>query len=1024
MTPARQLLGLLLTLAVATASAQSNNRNYVVTRTYQERGLSEASGNLYAGTPFQVSTQLDYFGGLGQATQSVAAFMGPAGQDLIVRTDYDNQYRPIRSYLPVAIGNNTGQFVDNPSYGYYSDAAKVGSPTGNAFTETRYESAPLNRPLEQKAPGVSTGVRSEYRVNHNFTIKKYHVSGPSLRQVSQNGDYGTNTLTYTEVKDENDNTVLEFRDTEDRVVLKQVQKENENLDTYYVYDLAGQLRAVLQPQFQQDGNLDKYAFLYEYNNRGLLIKKKVPGSGEVTMSYDGRDRMTGMADANGKNFYYQYDELNRQTEMGVDGQPLLYTYYDNYGYGPPADFNFNNEFNLNNQDHFVGDPRNGARRGLVTGTKARELRPDGSLGDWLLTVTYYDNKARAIQSVRQLSGLGTGAYERVSYQLDFTGQPLRERTTQGSSSKTYELEKAFEYDHADRLVRTRHTFKENGAVQKQYIHNEQGYNEVGQLAAKWLHAGLQGQNMKYHVRGWLHEVGNPGGPRLKLGLSYNANGNIGSLTYETPTRTGGMNFGYDRASRLTSANGTGNFAGHDENNLGYDRNGNLTSLNRSRPGNTFDQLQYQYDGNQLHRVSDAGGSEGFTDGANAVNEMAYDGNGNLTKDQNRGIGEGGIQYNVLNLARYVNRGGRELRYTYDATGTKHQLQAPDGTTFYAGAFEYRGDGTLLRIGLEEGQLVRDPNGDTYTLHYYLKDHLGNVRAVIDEGGQTVQETEYYAFGYALNRSGEDKNKYTYNGKEKQPETGWLDYGARQYDATLGRWMNADPLSEKFVSWSTYNYAFNNPIKFIDPDGMAAMPLDDYFNKDGKYLGSDNASTDNVKIIDQKIWDKEKNLTTKGVETIEHEKGKASSQKFSESVLSTESTLNVYQHYNTTDLALKPHQKEEKNKGGMTFVPTKNGTKESGYIEIRIEGNKSNGIADHANEITNIFVHEAKHYSDFKEVGYTKFNKMDDHFIESRAIHTQIQHPSFSRTRQGFQKAIIGYGRSWNMAFPINPKTPK
>ena len=115
------------------------------------------------------------------------------------------------------------------------------------------------------------------------------------------------------------------------------------------------------------------------------------------------------------------------------------------------------------------------------------------------------------------------------------------------------------------------------------------------------------------------------------------------------------------------------------------------------------------------------------------------------------------------------------------------------------------------------------NPVTANYYYYLKDHLGNNRVTYHYSGSVPvidQEVEYYPFGSMFAANNLQNNLYLYNGKELNNEFFEnYDFGARFYDAQMGRWHSFDPASELGHRWSPYAYTFDNPMRFIDPDGM-------------------------------------------------------------------------------------------------------------------------------------------------------------------------------------------------------------
>ncbi len=106
-------------------------------------------------------------------------------------------------------------------------------------------------------------------------------------------------------------------------------------------------------------------------------------------------------------------------------------------------------------------------------------------------------------------------------------------------------------------------------------------------------------------------------------------------------------------------------------------------------------------------------------------------------------------------------------------------------------------------------------------NYYIKDHLGSIRVVVDQYGQITSAQDYYPFGETLRTytTGSGQNdKYKFTEKERDIETGYDYFGARFYDSRIGRWLSVDPLAEKRPGLSPYNYCQLNPINRFDPDG--------------------------------------------------------------------------------------------------------------------------------------------------------------------------------------------------------------
>jgi RHS repeat-associated protein len=306
------------------------------------------------------------------------------------------------------------------------------------------------------------------------------------------------------------------------------------------------------------------------------------------------------------------------------------------------------------------------------------------------------------------------------------------------------------------------------------------------------------------------------------------------MTWKADSKTRGYKFTYDGHSRLKKADymENGSASGHYDTEYTYDRMGNFLTLKRKgrQDGGTYgwiDNLTFTLNGNQITKIDDSvsdptySGVFNFMDGASQANEYTYDKNGNLTKDLNKNISS--IQYNLLNLPSSITYStGKSAAYIYDAGGKKLKVSYKNSATATAVSTDYCGnmiyENNVLKQILVDGGYVTF-SGSTPQYHFYLKDHLGNNRVVVNASGTKEQINHYYPFGglFGESTSG-DAQRYKYNGKELDRMHGldWYDYGARHMDGM--RFTTIDPLAEKDYATSPYVYCSNNPIIRVDKDG--------------------------------------------------------------------------------------------------------------------------------------------------------------------------------------------------------------
>lgn len=493
------------------------------------------------------------------------------------------------------------------------------------------------------------------------------------------------------------------------------------------------------------------------------------------------------------------------------------------------------------------------------------------LGD-LAVRTFYSYDERALPEWLLHYGLGWYS-KKLTYTYDLLGNEIKKGYTD-YDWRSGSFYTSYRYDQIGRLqtVATSPNADMSGSTQEaSYDFYAAGNPKRLQLAT------AQGVDYRYNERNWLKSINHqnlnpaqdPGGDGLNgipvdkfaMVLGHNDITNIGSAASAPAQWNGniswtmynisGVNFGptslvgyaytYDRADRLTNGdfwnytneNGWTSTPAYDEN-YTYDGNGNFIDLNRYNSAGVLTNQHYNYhsnpNNNQLASISGS--------------SYSYDANGNVSADSYGGIAF--VIYDIDNhpVSIYKTSGERQV-YSYDINGNRVRKLVEGGSdTYYFN--NARGKTEVVDLvpygynityniwGTDLIGQVRITSG-LANRYYYLKDHLGSIRVTVNSSGTVVGYDDYYPFGKIMDGGRSYVSsadfRFRFTGKERDiAETGYDYFGARYYDARIGRWMSADQLAEKYPQWSPFVYAMNDPIKFVDPDGKRVIYTDKTLQK--------------------------------------------------------------------------------------------------------------------------------------------------------------------------------------------------
>jgi len=255
----------------------------------------------------------------------------------------------------------------------------------------------------------------------------------------------------------------------------------------------------------------------------------------------------------------------------------------------------------------------------------------------------------------------------------------------------------------------------------------------------------------------------------------------------------------------------------------YSENGNIIDLNRNDENGDKAELDYNYvdpTKNQLSSVVWSGSAFPTAE----THQFNYDACGNIIEDNKVNAPENiSFSYGDFNnMPKSITTPSGTSTYRYDTEGlrTIKNIGASDKEFFVDGVILDE-NGDVLSYQTNEGYVRPSLQANTMDIFYYQKDWIGTNRGVLDANGVIQNVSDHYPFGKKMPdrfyvSTDVEGNRYQFTGHEYDNETEYGYHGARYYNREIGRYMNVDPVT-KFHE-SSYAYAANNPIVFIDVNG--------------------------------------------------------------------------------------------------------------------------------------------------------------------------------------------------------------